>query len=254
MANVSPSHGKGEPWSQDQAFLSSLVHELKAPLATIEGSALLCRKWLDLGKLDALAFGEALDRIIRQSNRIREVIEGLRFLHTPANLRWETLDLAVVIQETLEEFASELKNKRIDVSVRDSVPNPKVRGEGILIKTVLRNLVKNALEAMADHQKELPKLEIRVSSPDDTVELAVQDNGTGMSIEIMKGLFEPYRTTKAWGSGVGLALCRKIVLAHNGRIWAKSRAGRGTTFFVSLPRVGEKENERRTSSGRRPRR
>ena len=110
-----------------------------------------------------------------------------------------------------------------------------VLADKVQIQQVLLNLLRNAIEAMARTPHKGRLISIRTIHRANEVEVAVRDTGEGLSMAVVRNLFEPYQTTKPQGMGLGLALCRAIVQAHGGRIWAKPHAERGSTFYFTLP-------------------
>ena len=115
-----------------------------------------------------------------------------------------------------------------------------VLADKVQIQQVILNLVRNAIEAMADS----PRRELSVvtrPAPDDMIEVVVADSGPGIDPDIAGQLFQPFITTKSEGMGVGLSICRTIVEAHSGRIWVETTPGEGAAFHFTLRRVREED-------------
>jgi signal transduction histidine kinase len=111
----------------------------------------------------------------------------------------------------------------------------------VQIQQVLLNLVRNAMEAMQDVEERSLTIKAELADEGATVQLSVQDTGTGLAPSVQEKLFTPFTTTKKTGMGVGLSICRTIVEAHGGKIWAESSRGEGTTFHFTLKAVKEEE-------------
>jgi signal transduction histidine kinase len=104
------------------------------------------------------------------------------------------------------------------------------------IKQVLLNLIQNALQAIGETPQKRPgKINIQTSISSDTVSVLVEDNGQGMTEEVLHNLFKPFYTTKEEGNGIGLAVCSEIIKGHNGTIRVESKPGQGSTFLIRLP-------------------
>ena len=119
---------------------------------------------------------------------------------------------------------------------------PPVRADRIRIQQVLLNPLRNAIEAMmSTHRRELD-VETRLRSPQE-VQVSVADTGSGITPEVAKRLFEPFVTSKAGGIGIGLVVCRSIIEAHGGRLWAEEAPSVGTIFRFTLPVAANSEAE-----------
>jgi two-component system sensor kinase FixL len=123
----------------------------------------------------------------------------------------------------------------VTVETSFAAASPPLQVDRVQIQQVLVNLVGNAVEAMRTSPAEVRRILIRTSIGDDAVEVAVADRGVGLPPGSETKIFEPYVTTKADGMGMGLSICRTIVEAHGGRLWASSNPDGGATFFFTLP-------------------
>jgi two-component system sensor kinase FixL len=132
------------------------------------------------------------------------------------------------------------KERGVRVNFRFDPEAAYVLADRIQIQQVVLNLIRNAIEAMQDQ----PRRELVVTTqrrPEGLIEVGVEDTGTGIAPEITAQLFQPFVTTKKHGMGVGLSICRTIVEAHGGKIWAQSRPGEGSMFRFSLRQVHQEE-------------
>jgi len=151
----------------------------------------------------------------------------------------QLLDLNELAGEVLGFAHSDLLNRHVQVTTRLGADLPKVRGDNIQLQQVLLNLIVNACEAMTANEPHDRALVIETAVVDhDTVGISVLDNGSGIPVDVVDQLFEPFVTTKQQGLGLGLTICRSIAVAHGGHLWAGNNAGRGSAFRLVLPRDG----------------
>ena len=137
------------------------------------------------------------------------------------------------LSDTLNELKPILEERRIAVTLDFAPALPHIALDRAQMRQVFFNLVKNAMEAMKDGGA----LDIDVTSDDRDVTVSILDSGAGLSPAALSRLFEPYRTTKKHGNGLGLMICRRIVRAHGGELDAESKEGFGTRFIIRLPRL-----------------
>jgi C4-dicarboxylate-specific signal transduction histidine kinase len=175
--------------------------------------------------------------IAANGERAAAVVESIR-----ANFRNDdriktSLDVNHLIEETVALLRDELQNHRILIKAEVNPQKPQVVGDRIQLQQVLLNLITNAIEAMA--AKEGPRvLCVTSEAPHEgDVEVSVSDTGTGIRPEHMVRVFNPLFTTKPGGMGMGLSICRSIVEAHEGRLWAAPNTPEGTVFRFALPRA-----------------
>lgn len=171
----------------------------------------------------------AREELSRIDTMIRDFLAALR----PVKPVLEPGTLADPLADTLSAMKSQIESRSIRVSVDLPAALPKVLLDRGMMRQVFFNIVKNALEAMKDGSV----LEIALKSGDQNVEAVFRDHGAGMSPGDLARIFEPHRTTKRDGNGLGLMICRRIVRAHGGEISAESAEGEGTAFTVSVPRI-----------------
>jgi PAS domain S-box-containing protein len=200
-------------------------HDLRNPLTGIKNSAYyLKKKGTEISKVQAKEMLDTIDRCVDYSNKIvSDLLDYSREIHlelkecSPKLLLFESLAMSQVPEKV--KIVNCLKNK----------PNLKVDSEKI--KRVFINLIKNAVDAMPNGGK----LTIASKQVNDDLEFSFADTGIGISDEVMPKLFSPLFTTKAQGMGFGLAICKRIIEAHGGKITVKTAKGKGTTFTVTLP-------------------
>ena len=181
---------------------------------------------------------DALEAAETGALRAGQIVRRLRELVARGNVAVKPEDLSRLIEEASElAFVDEHLH---GVSHRIALdPDARwVEADRIQVQQVLINLVRNAVQAMADQ----PRREILISARRGghwLVEIAVSDTGPGIPAERMDNLFTPFNSSKAEGLGIGLSICRTIVEAHGGRIWAENLAGGGAAFHFTLPRAEE---------------
>ena len=148
----------------------------------------------------------------------------------------ESIDLNEKVLGALSLVRSELLNNEVSLSVELARDLSCVSGDGVQLQQVVLNLVMNACEAMASVTPDDRQLSVGTRHrPDGHVEVVVSDSGCGIAVGALESIFEPFFTTRKEGLGLGLALCRQIVSAHGGRLWAEHNAGRGSRFCFTVP-------------------
>jgi PAS domain S-box-containing protein len=234
---------------------ASIAHEVNQPLAGIVTNANASLRWLAGDSPNLTEAREAIRRIVRDGVRAGDVISRMRALFKKAATAKESVAINEVIQEVLLLTRSELQKNRVSLRTQFANDLPIVIGDKIQLQQVILNLVLNGIEAMngvAEGQRELcvssqqvteilghaGKETIEGSSSDSestSVLIAVQDSGPGLNATELQRAFEPFYTTKPDGMGMGLAISRSIIEAHDGRLWATPDAPRGAVFQFTLP-------------------
>jgi C4-dicarboxylate-specific signal transduction histidine kinase len=222
---------------------TGLAHELNQPLSGIVSYARGCARRLEAGTLDDGAFADVLSRISAEALRAGEIIRRLRALVRKEKPRREELDLNRLVRGVARLVAAEARRRRMRLHLRLQAPLPVVRADRIQIEQVLLNLIRNGFEAMAEVGVEQRLLTIETAAEDtDLVTVSVTDSGHGIGPEASERVFEPFFTTKGEGIGMGLAISRTIVEAHDGRL-SFAAAPVGTRFWFQLP-ASEREGNR----------
>jgi len=209
---------------------AGVAHELNEPLANILGFAQLALKGSDL---PAQARTD-LERIVNASLYSREVIKKLMFFARQTPSQEGEVCLNTVVEESLSLLASRCEKAGLLVTRALAPAIPPVRGDRAQLQQVLVNLVVNAIQAMGDGGT----LTVATSATETSVELAVEDTGSGIAATDLDRIFLPFFTTKeiGEGTGLGLSVVHGIVTAHDGTVHVDSKIGRGTRFVVTLPR------------------
>jgi C4-dicarboxylate-specific signal transduction histidine kinase len=216
----------------------ALAHELKQPLTAILSNAQALQRLIEHEKMDMTEIRAVIGDIIQDDSRAASVIQHLRSLLKPGEFHSQLLDMNEIVRGTLELVHNEMITRKVAVSTAVHEGRLQVMGDPIQLQQLLLNLIFNAADAMASGKGGMILITTDlIEGP--AAHLAVTDTGTGIEPDVMDRLFEPFVSTKAQGVGLGLSISRAIVLSHKGRIWAQNNPGRGATFHVSLPLVGD---------------
>ncbi|MBI2933886.1 MAG: PAS domain S-box protein [Planctomycetes bacterium] len=208
---------------------ASVAHEVRNPLASILAAIESMRAELDPSGTHQQTFRKILDRVQRLDN----TIERLLVFAKPWEVSPREYDLAGVIQGIAMLLRREPESQNVEVAVHCPSPCAMV-GDPHLVEHVLTNVLRNAIEAVPGGGH----VQLAVESRDGVVEIAVRDDGPGISAEQQAKLFHPFFTTKSTGTGLGLATCQKIILAHRGSIRISNvAAGHGAEVLIRLPRA-----------------
>ncbi len=224
-----------------QHFASIASHDLKSPLHGIASFAQFLQKDYQ-GQLDEKA-NDYIDRIVQGSKRMGQLINELlaysavesqtaTFSLTCLNSAFD--DVVEILQATIEETGAEVTREAL----------PQVEVDCSQVTELLLNLISNALKYRGDVP---PRVHVSASKEDGVWTIAVRDNGIGIAAKNHERAFEVFRRLnppdKFPGTGIGLALCRRIVRRHGGTIWIESELGEGTTFFFTLPEAASEQHE-----------
>ena len=214
---------------------ASIAHEINQPLGSILTNAETAQAILKSPNPDIVELNEIVDDIVRDDRRASEVIRSIRNLLTKAPFELKSLDLNDVARETVEFLSSLAVGRKVEllsVITLDALP---ILGDRVQLQQVILNLVVNGIDAMKDTRSEERVISIRTSRVEKFAELSVSDRGPGISEDKLKGVFEPFYTSKAEGMGMGLSIARTIIEAHHGLIWARNRDHGGASFRIRLP-------------------
>lgn len=212
----------------------SIAHELNQPLGIILTNAQAAQRLLRRGPPDLAELQAILDDIIGEDRRAGEVIRRLRALLQRGEIAHQFVDLEECIEEVLRLMRSDLMARHILVKPVFARNLPCIQGDRIQLQQIFLNLLVNACDAIDTSPTAGREITVATTSTPDDVQVAVHDRGPGLPSE-PESLFEPFHTTKPHGLGMGLAICRMLVAAHGGRIWAESNPDGGATFHVTLP-------------------
>ena len=215
----------------------SLAHELNLPLGAILSNAQAAQRILANGDADLAEVREILDDIVSEDKHAAEVIRRLRLWLKKGEGQQHPLHINKVVRDVLKLIRTDLVNQRVTVSTELSPNLPGITGDAVQLQQVLVNLMVNACDAMADCS--VPERQLLICTGieigSSAVIVSVTDRGGSIPQKKIEEIFEPFFTTKEKGMGLGLSVCRTIIAAHRGKLWAANNADRGATFHFTLP-------------------
>jgi len=214
---------------------AGVAHEINNPLTGMIGfSQRLLRKSTDE------ATSRDLERIHNEAQRAAKVVQNLLTFARRRESKKEYSDINDILGRALELRAYELRTSNIELAVELAPDLPKVMADFQQMQEVFLNIILNAEQAMTE-AKGGGKLAIKTKKTKDNIRICFTDDGPGIPAEHLDRLFDPFFTTREekGGTGLGLSVCHGIVTEHGGRIYAKSKPGKGATFFVELPLTAE---------------
>jgi C4-dicarboxylate-specific signal transduction histidine kinase len=215
---------------------ASIAHEVNQPIAAMVTSAQAARRWLDRQPPHLEEVRQALARIVKDGNRAGEVSGRIRELIKKAPPRKDQLDMNEAIREVIELTRREAVKTGVSVQARLADNLPLIHGDRVRLQQVILNLIVNAIEAMSGVDAGARDLLISTGKVDPKgVLVAVRDSGPGLAPATREHLFEAFYTTKPTGLGMGLSICRSIIEAHGGRLWAEANEPRGAVFQFLTP-------------------
>jgi PAS domain S-box-containing protein len=219
---------------------ASIAHEINQPLTGLVSSGHACLRWLasDTPKLDEVR--RAVERIVRDGHRAGDIIRSLRALARKSGPELTQLDINDAIHEVLRLMRSELNQHGVLLETALSGGLEPITGDRVQLQQVIMNLIMNGIEAMSAvmRQPRVLRVKSQIDSAGDLL-IVVEDSGPGFAPESVDRLFDPFFTTKPNGMGMGLSICRSIVDAHGGRLWASPQSPRGAIFQFTVPIAAE---------------
>jgi two-component system, LuxR family, sensor kinase FixL len=218
------------------ALAGSLAHELRQPLAAIVVSAEAAQRLMDSQHPNDEEIRDTLNDIAEQGRRAGEIIAEMRAMLKKDPGQMAAHNMNLIVKAALEMLRSDLMNSRVTPVLRLDPLLPLVYGHAVQLQQVVLNLVMNARDAMSEEPVDQRKLTIESKRlAGNEVEISVVDTGPGFSEEMFLNAFEPFRTTKAKGLGLGLAICRSIITAHGGRFVVANNGDKGAAIRFTLP-------------------
>jgi signal transduction histidine kinase len=215
---------------------ASIAHEIKQPIAAARNNACAALNFLDKIPPDVAEVREALTCIVKDTDRAGDVIDRIGSLIKKAPPRKEVVELNAAILEATALTRSEAIKTGVTVGMQLAGELPRIQGDRVQLQQVMLNLIANAIQSMSDVEDGNRELHIStVSIEPEGVCVAVRDTGHGLRPESLPRLFEPFYTTKPDGMGMGLSICRSIIEAHGGRLWATRCEPRGALFQFTIP-------------------
>jgi two-component system, NtrC family, sensor kinase len=221
------------------AMTASIAHEINQPLAAIAANANAGLRWLARPSPDIEEVHATLKRINNDAHRAGEIIQSVRSIFKKAPQQGALVDVNVLLQEVLALVHGEMIAQQVAVKVDLDRDLPPVRADRVQLQQVVLNLFTNAVEAMSGIEGRPRLLSVATRPQDrDGVLIRVQDSGPGIEPGGRERIFDAFFSTKSSGMGMGLFICRSIVEAHGGHLWATSAESGGAVFNLVLP-VGQ---------------
>jgi C4-dicarboxylate-specific signal transduction histidine kinase len=214
----------------------ALAHELNQPLTAILMNVESAQRLLGMEQIDLAEIRSILADVANDDRRASDVIARLRALLKRGELKVESLDVNSLVTEVLALTRGQLIERRVSVVTKLAAALPAARGDRVQLQQVLLNLLVNACDSVSANDEADRSLTIATASGNDGyVRVSVADNGVAIPSEATELVFEPFFTTKQDGLGLGLSICRSIVVAHGGRLAGTNNLDRGATFTFTLP-------------------
>ena len=215
---------------------ASIAHEVNQPIAATVTNAQAALRWLDARPPNLEETRQAVARIVNDGIRAGDVVGRIRALIKKVPARSDRFDINDAIGDVIALIRSELSSNGVSVQTQLAQGLPPIQGDRVQLQQVMLNLIVNAIEAMSGVSEGARELWIRTeTNASGGTLVAVHDSGPGLDPRSFEHLFDAFYTTKSSGMGMGLSICRSIIEAHEGRIWAEKNVPQGATFQFTLP-------------------
>jgi PAS domain S-box-containing protein len=215
---------------------ASIAHEINQPVAAAVNNASAALRWLGKEPPDLEQARQALNRIFKNGNRASEVIGRMRALLKKAPLQEEDVDINDAILEVIALTRGEVTKNSISVRTQYAEGLPLIRGDRVQLQQVILNLIINAVEALSSVGEGPRELIISTGETESNgVLVAIRDSGPALTPASLECVFNAFYTTKPGGLGMGLSICRSIIEAHGGQLWASVNVPRGAVFQFTVP-------------------
>jgi C4-dicarboxylate-specific signal transduction histidine kinase len=228
---------------------ASIAHEINQPIAAALISAEAALRWLARQSPDVERAMEAMNRVTSDLKRTADVAARTRALVRKASARKDELQINQAISEVIGLARSEVSKNGVQLRTRLADDLPVIQGDRVQLQQVVLNLIMNA-KAMSSMGDDCRELLVSTHNDADCVLVAVRDTGPGLSEVAIDRAFEAFYTTKSGGLGMGLAICRSIVEAHGGRLWATANVPKGAAFQFTVPSARTAGADRRSADRR----
>ena len=214
----------------------AIAHELNQPLAAILTNVGAARRYLSHDPPDLVQVREIIDAIAQDNRRAAAVIHKVGALLRRDDLPRAPLQLNDVVEDVIDIARGDIIGRGVSLSIRSEPGLAPIVGDRVQLQQVLLNLVLNACDAMESVPETARRLTVvTAGSLDHRVRVTVCDTGPGVAGHQLQDVFEPFVTSKPQGLGLGLAVCRSIVTAHEGTLWAENNPDGGASFCFELP-------------------
>jgi PAS domain S-box-containing protein len=218
------------------ALTASIAHEVNQPLAAIVASGDSCTAWLASEPPNLDRARAAVSRVIQAATQASEIVQRVRAMFKKTPSVATSVNMNELIEETISFVHHDAQRKNVSLRTDLEAGLPPVGGDRVQLEQVILNLMMNGIESMASLDRQPKQILIRSALPNPCELLvSVADTGPGIDAEHANRLFAPFFTTKPQGIGMGLPICRSIVEAHGGRLWAENNQSGGAVFYFMLP-------------------
>jgi PAS domain S-box-containing protein len=216
---------------------ASLAHELNQPLTAIVSNAKAGLRFINQEPANLNEVREAFNDIVAANNRAAEIIRHMRTLvKKEEDLQFRPVDLAGLVRDVVALVHTDAILHEVRILVEMEKPLPPAGGDPVQLQQVILNILLNAFDAMKACPTSARRIEVRLERHDNAMNrIAICDSGPGLGADELERIFQPFYTTKREGLGMGLSICRSIIEAHHGHLWAKNNPGRGATFYLTVP-------------------
>ncbi len=212
---------------------SGLAHELNQPLAAILSNSQAALRFIDNDKIDIQELQEILEDIVRDDKHASEVIRSLRTMLHKGEIKSEQFDIRQALDEVVTILQHELDAHEIRIDIADDLPQ--IEAGRIEVQQVLMNLLLNAMRATKTTPAAQRLIRVLGSQRQEMINISVEDSGKGIKPEDFSNIFTAFYSTDSAGMGMGLSICKRIIEAHGGKIWAENSPHGGAMFSFSLP-------------------
>jgi C4-dicarboxylate-specific signal transduction histidine kinase len=214
---------------------ASLSHEITQPIASVRNNARAAQNFLDMQPPNLSEVREALSCVVGDTDRAGAIVSRIRDQIKKAPPRKGRFDLNEAINEVIVLGRSAIVKNGVWIQTQLSEALLPVHGDRVQLQQVVLNLILNAVEAMGSVEAKPRDLLISTEENATGALVAVRDSGPGIDPEHLKRVFDAFYTTKASGTGMGLSICRSIIDAHGGQLWAEANDPRGAIFKFTVP-------------------
>jgi len=215
---------------------ASIAHEISQPLAAVVSYGNGALRWLAQAPPNLEETKAALKGVVEAGSHAGEVFVRIRDLLKHRKPDYATLDVNQAIRDVTALTGSALRSRSVVIETTLAADLPRVSGDRVQLQQVIMNLAMNGADAMSSVTDRPRLLQVESKANDEGgIEVAIRDSGSGIEDAIRHRIFDPLFTTKSAGMGMGLSICRRIIEAHGGRLWASPCTPHGTEFRFTIP-------------------
>ncbi len=220
---------------------SGIAHEVNQPLTAIATYSQVCLRLLKNDPLELIKVQETLQKTEQQALRAGLVISRMREFISSNTVHRSTVDINELVQDAISLATDDCQQYSIQCTVDLTRSLPCISADAVQIEQVVLNLIKNSIDALTKRPQETPRrltIQTYLAAPN-YIEVRVKDNALGIDEPEKARIFTPFFSTKVTGMGMGLSICQSLIIAHGGELTFKSRLGKGSSFYFTLPILGQ---------------